>query len=221
VNLKNKFQLVSLIILSSVLFSACTNKNTETNLDLNMNQNTNQNTVTSSSEDNNSAPQNPVITETPTQSTDSAKINTNDTLISIKTKDGEIIAKLYSKETPNTVANFIQKADSGFYKNLTFHRVITGFMAQGGDPTGTGMGGGKQASELNSIPFVRGSFGLARTAETNQVSNDSQFFICFTTEGCQHLTGDYVNFGEVVSGLDILDKIQQGDKIIEITTKTK
>lgn len=220
-NLKNKFQLVSLIILSSVLFSACTNQNTETNLDLNMNQNTIQNTITNSPEDNNSAPQNPVTTQTPAPSTDSAKTNTADTLISIKTKDGEIVAKLYSKETPNTVANFIKKADSGFYKNLNFHRVITGFMAQGGDPTGTGMGGGKQPSELNNIPFVRGSFGLARTAETNQVSNDSQFFICFTTEGCQHLTGDYVNFGEVVSGLDILDKIQQGDKIIDITTKTK
>jgi len=210
VNLKNKFQLISLIIISSVLFSACTSKNTETNLNLNMNQNTNQITPTNSS-----------ITEIPAPSTDSAKTNIEETLISIKTKDGEMIAKLYSKETPNTVANFIKKADSGFYKNLTFHRVITGFMAQGGDPTGTGMGGGKQASELNNIPFVRGSFGLARTAETNQVSNDSQFFICFTTEGCQHLTGDYVNFGEIISGLDVLDKIQQGDKIIDITTKTK
>ena len=175
-----------------------------------MNQNTTQTT-----------PTNPVITEIPAPSTDSAKTNIGETLISIKTKDGEIIAKLYSKETPNTVANFTKKADSGFYKNLIFHRVITGFMAQGGDPTGTGMGGGKQASELNNIPFARGSFGLARTAETNQVSNDSQFFICFTTEGCQHLTGDYVNFGEVVSGLDVLDKIQQGDKIIDITAKTK
>lgn len=220
-NLKNKFQLVSLIILSSVLFSACTNKNTETNLNLNMNQDTTNNSTQENNPDLQNSTITPVVTEIPTPSTDSVKTNTGETLISIKTKDGEIIAKLYSKETPNTVANFIQKADSGFYKNLTFHRVITGFMAQGGDPTGTGMGGGKQASELNNIPFVRGSFGLARTAETNQVSNDSQFFICFTTEGCQHLTGDYVNFGEVVSGLDILDKIQQGDKIIDITTKTK
>jgi len=216
-NLKSDFKIISLVLLSSVLFSACTNKNTETNLNLNMNQDTTKN----SAQETNSVLQNPIITEIPVPSTDSAITDTNDTLISIKTKDGEIIAKLYSKETPNTVANFIKKADSGFYKNLNFHRVITGFMAQGGDPTGTGMGGGKQASELNSIPFVRGSFGLARTAETNQVSNDSQFFICFTTEGCQHLTGDYVNFGEVISGLDVLDKIQQGDKIIDIITKTK
>ena len=216
-NLKNKFQLVSLIILSSVLFSACTNKNTETNLNLNVAQDTTNNPI----QENNSALQNPVVTEIPAPLTDSTKTNTEETFISIKTKDGEIIAKLYSKETPNTVANFTKKADSGFYKNLIFHRVITGFMAQGGDPTGTGMGGGKQASELNNIPFARGSFGLARTGETNQISNDSQFFICFTTEGCQHLTGDYVNFGEVVSGLDVLDKIQQNDTIIDITTKTK
>ena len=138
-----------------------------------------------------------------------------------KTKNGEILIKLYQDKTPNTVANFIKKADSGYYDNLIFHRVIPGFMAQGGDPTGTGMGGGKQDSELNDVPFVRGSLGLARTAETKLVSNDSQFFICFSTSGCQHLTSDYVNFGEVISGLDVLDKINQGDQIIEITTKTK
>ena len=119
------------------------------------------------------------------------------------------------------MANFITKADSGYYDNLIFHRVIPGFMAQGGDPSGDGTGGGKQDSELNDIPFVRGSLGLARTADTKLVSNDSQFFICFTTEGCQHLTSDYVNFGEVISGLDVLDKITQGDKIIGITSKTK
>jgi peptidylprolyl isomerase len=141
--------------------------------------------------------------------------------VSLKTKDGELVLKLYSKETPYTVNNFISKVNSGFYKGLIFHRVIPGFMAQGGDPTGTGTGGNRQKSELNSIPFRRGSLGLARTADTKEYSNDSQFFVCFTTEGCQHLTGDYVNFGEVVSGLDVLDKIIQGDKIIDITSQTK
>jgi cyclophilin family peptidyl-prolyl cis-trans isomerase len=198
-NLRAKFKIIGLVIISSLLFSACTNKYSEQNL--NMNQNTSPN---------------PTVTQDIP-----IKKNTTDTIASIKTKDGEMLIKLYSEETPNTVANFIQKADSGFYNNLIFHRVIPNFMAQGGDPTGTGTGGGKQKSELNDVPFVRGSLGLARTAETNQVSNDSQFFICFNNQGCQHLTGDYVNFGEVVSGLDILDKIKQGDKIIEITTKTK
>lgn len=147
--------------------------------------------------------------------------NVNDSVVALKTKNGQIVIKLYQQQTPNTVTTFLKKVNSGFYNGLTFHRVIAGFMAQGGDPTGTGTGGGRQKSELNNIPFVRGSLGLARTAETKEFSNDSQFFICFTTEGCQHLTGDYVNFGEVISGLDVLDKIEQGDKIIEITSKTK
>lgn len=141
--------------------------------------------------------------------------NTTDSLVSLTTKDGQMVIKLYDKETPNTAKNFRDKVNSGFYNGLIFHRVIPGFMAQGGDPTGTGTGGGKQKSELNKLPFKRGSLGLARTAETDQISNDSQFFICFTNDGCAHLTGEYVNFGEVVSGLDILDKIQQGDKIIK------
>ena len=198
-NLKTKIQFISLIIISSVLFSACTNKNSETNLDLNMNQDTSPTQSVT-----------PIITNVPS----------NDVLVAIKTKDGEIVLKLYSKEAPNTVANFIKKADSGFYKNLTFHRVIGDFMAQGGDPIGTGTGGGQIKSEINTIPFVRGTIGLARGGN-REISNDSQFFICFTTQGCQHLTGDYVNFGEVISGLDVLDKIKQGDKIIDITTKTK
>lgn len=162
----------------------------------------------------------PTMAIIPTSSTSSAKITgtpSADSLVNIKTKDGTITFRLYKNETPKTVANFVSKVQSGFYKGLTFHRVIPGFMAQGGDPSGNGTGGGKQPSELNNIPFVRGTIGLARTAETKMVSNDSQFFICFTTQGCQHLTGEYVNFGEVISGLDVLDKIAAGDKIVDIT----
>ncbi len=144
-----------------------------------------------------------------------------DTIVALKTKNGQIVIKLYKDITPNTVTNFLNKVKSGFYDNLTFHRVIQGFMAQGGDPEGTGNGGGSQKSELNNIPFKRGSLGLARTPVSKEVSNDSQFFICFTTEGCQHLTGDYVNFGEVISGFDVLDQIQQNDKILTITQNTK
>ena len=199
--MNHKIKYLSLIIVSSLFISGCTSKSTtdkNMNLDLPASQPTTNVTVTPN--------------ETQTK---------ENPIVSLKTKDGEILIKLYADKTPNTVANFIKKADSGFYNGLTFHRVIAGFMAQGGDPTGTGMGGGKQNSELNDVPFVRGSLGLARTAETKLVSNDSQFFICFTTEGCQHLTSEYVNFGEVISGLDVLDKIVQGDKIISVTSKTK
>ncbi len=202
--MNQKIKLLSLIIVSSLFISGCSLKKTTDNKN---NQNMDLNTPPTSSAN---------ITVSPTA--DQTKENP---VVSLKTKNGEILIKLYQDQAPKTVANFIQKADSGFYNDLTFHRVIAGFMAQGGDPTGTGMGGGKQDSELNDIPFVRGSLGLARTAETKLVSNDSQFFICFTTEGCQHLTSDYVNFGEVISGFDILDKIVQGDKIISLTSKTK
>lgn len=163
----------------------------------------------------------PTMSKPSSQLSSPTLASSNETFVSINTINGDIVLKLYTKDTPNTVANFINKANAGFYNGLIFHRVIPGFMAQGGDPTGTGTGGGKQKSELNTIPFKRGSVGLARTAETKEYSNDSQFFICFTTEQCQHLTNDYVNFGEVVSGLEVLDKISQGDKIITITSQTK
>ncbi|MDD4027412.1 MAG: peptidylprolyl isomerase, partial [Candidatus Shapirobacteria bacterium] len=166
-NLKNNFKIISLLIVSSLLLSACTNKYADQNL--NMNQINTQSPT--------SAP-----TTIPNTSASSANQNNGETIVSLKTKDGEMLIKLYSKETPNTVSNFINKVNTGFYKGLIFHRVIPGFMAQGGDPTGTGTGGSKQKSELNDIPFVRGSLGLARTAETNQISNDSQFFICYTNE---------------------------------------
>lgn len=165
-------------------------------------------------------PQTPIVSDNKTAS-ESTTTPRSDTIVALDTINGQIVIKLYSKETPNTVATFLKKVNSAFYDGLIFHRVIPGFMAQGGDPTGTGNGGGSQKSELNQIPFKRGSLGLARTPVTKEVSNDSQFYICFTTEGCGHLTGDYVNFGEVISGLDVLDKIVQGDKILKISTTTK
>ena len=189
---------VAIFIISSLLISGCTTKkSTDTNLDLNTMPTSSQTTVIPSKTETNGNP-----------------------VVSLKTKDGEILLKLYQDKAPNTVANFIKKTNDEFYNGLIFHRVIPGFMAQGGDPEGTGMGGGDIKSEINNVPFVRGTIGLAR-GMNKEISNDSQFFICFSTNGCQHLTSDYVNFGEVVSGLDVLDKNNQGDKIIEITTKTK
>lgn len=185
-----------IIFISIIVLSSCTNQKKTDNIDI----------VT--------------LQITPIPTTMDTKTN-SDSLISLTTKDGQMQIKLYDKETPNTAANFRSKVNSGFYDGLIFHRVIPGFMAQGGDPTGTGIGGGKQKSELNNIPFKRGSLGLARTAETNQVSNDSQFYICYTDTGCAHLTGDYVNFGEVISGLEVLDKIAQGDKILKFSSVTK
>lgn len=207
-NIFNKISFF-LIVFSALFLSACSNETSDlgTNIDLNKKISPSIMPTTATSQTTIS----PSIAKTPN----------DEAIVAISTKDGEIVLKLYQKETPNTVKNFINKTNSDFYNGLTFHRVIPGFMAQGGDPTGTGMGGGSQKSELNSIPFKRGSVGLARTPQSKDISNDSQFFICFTTEGCQHLTADYVNFGEVISGFEVLDKIQQGDKIISISSKTK
>jgi len=161
----------------------------------------------------------PQITQPASVSSASANASSEKTesMVTIKTKDGNIVIKLYDKVTPKTVENFLSKIKNKFYDGLTFHRVIPGFMAQGGDPTATGMGGGQIASELNNLPFKKGSLGLARTPASKEISNDSQFFICYDDFGCQHLTGDYVNFGEVTSGFEALNKIENGDKMITVS----
>lgn len=192
---------IFLVIFSAFIFSGCAAKKAPTQSNINLEENI-------------------IPTSTDMKKTTESSKKENSNFVAIKTKDGEIVLKLYADIAPKTVANFISKAESGFYKNLTFHRVIPGFMAQGGDPLGNGTGGGQIKSEINNIPFVRGTIGLARGGN-REISNDSQFFICFSTEGCQHLTGDYVNFGEVVSGLDVLDKIKIGDKILDVVTTTK
>lgn len=198
--MKKTINLSLLIIFSAFFLFGCSKKDQVENTNISLEEN--------------------IIPTSTTMTTSPTKTQTQDNLVAIKTKDGEIVLKLYQDIAPKTVANFISKANSGFYKNLIFHRVIPGFMAQGGDPLGTGTGGGDQKSEMNNVPFVRGTIGLARGGN-REISNDSQFFICFNTQGCQHLTGDYVNFGEVISGLDVLDKIVQGDKILDIVTTTK
>lgn len=192
---------IFLVIFSAFIFSGCATKKAPTQSNINLEENI-------------------IPTSTDMKKTTESSKKESSNFVAIKTKDGEIVLKLYADIAPKTVANFISKAESGFYKNLTFHRVIPGFMAQGGDPLGNGTGGGQIKSEINNIPFVRGTIGLARGGN-REISNDSQFFICFSTEGCQHLTGDYVNFGEVVSGLDVLDKIKIGDKILDVVTTTK
>ena len=133
----------------------------------------------------------------------------------IKTEKGDITLTLYPADAPKTVANFIEKAKSGFYKNLTFHRVED-WVVQGGDPLGTGTGGGNMPTELNNKPFIVGSLGVARGGNI-KISNDAQFFI--TTTDASWLNGQYTNFGIVTNGMDIVKNIEVGDKILEITTE--
>lgn len=131
----------------------------------------------------------------------------------IKTSKGDIVLELYGEDAPYTVANFIKKAEEGSYNNLTFHRV-EGWVIQGGDPLGTGTGGGKMKTEINDKPFVTGSLGVARGMDL-QVSNDAQFFI--TKEDSSHLNSQYTNFGMVKEGMDVVNQIAIGDKILSVT----
>lgn len=137
------------------------------------------------------------------------------TKATIKTEKGDIELTLYSQDAPNTVANFISKAKSGFYNNLIFHRVED-WVIQGGDPDGNGTGGGKILTELNNKPFIIGSLGVARGGDIN-VSNDAQFFV--TKTDALWLNNQYTNFGIVTKGIDIVNNIEIGDRILKIELK--
>jgi peptidylprolyl isomerase len=129
--------------------------------------------------------------------------------IYLDTKDGRITIRLRPDLAPKHVEQIKTLTKQGFYNNVPFHRVIEGFMAQTGDPTGTGTGKSdlpNLPAEFTPTPYRRGSVGMARSQSPN--SANSQFFICF--DGCGPLTGQYTLFGEVVSGMDVVDKIKKG-----------
>lgn len=131
----------------------------------------------------------------------------------IKTTKGDITVNLRADAAPNTVKNFLNKAQNGFYKNLLFHRVED-WVVQGGDPKGDGTGGGQMPTEINPLPFTAGSLGVARRDDI-RVSNDSQFFI--TKTDASWLNQQYTNFGNVTSGMEVVNSMKVGDKILGIT----
>jgi peptidylprolyl isomerase len=127
----------------------------------------------------------------------------------MKTKGGETVIRLRPDLAPKHVAQIQALVKQKFYDGIVFHRVIPGFMAQTGDPTGTGMGGSKLPNipaEFSSEPFVRGTVGMARSQDPN--SANSQFFICFGD--ASFLNGNYTVFGQVVSGMEAIDKLKAG-----------
>lgn len=121
---------------------------------------------------------------------------------------GRVLIELHPELAPKTVARIKELVRKGFYDGLTFHRVIDGFMAQGGDPRGDGTGGSGQniPAEFNSLKHVRGTLSMARAADPN--SADSQFFICLGD--ATFLDGQYTGFGTVLSGMEFVDKIKKG-----------
>ena len=123
---------------------------------------------------------------------------------------GRVVIKLRPDLAPNHVAHVKTLVKKGFYNGTPFHRVIEGFMAQGGDPTGTGTGGSDLPdlkAEFTKTHFVRGTIGAARSSDPN--SANSQFFIMFAP--ASNLDGDYTVWGEVVSGMEFVDKIKKGN----------
>ena len=148
-----------------------------------------------------------------------------DTIV-MKLKTGDVTIKLRSDLAPKHVERFKTLSNQKFFDGIIFHRVIDGFMAQTGDPTGTGTGGSKLPdlnAEFSPEPFKRGTVASARTSDPD--SANSQFFICFYNRSCTSLRGQYTIWGEVVSGMEHVDKITRGeppanpDKILAMRVK--
>jgi len=135
----------------------------------------------------------------------------------LNTNKGTIKYKFYSDDAPKTISRIIELINDGFYDGLTFHRVVPGFVVQGGDPVGNGTGGSGQnlAAEFNKRRHVEGTVAMARAADPD--SADSQFYISLDQH--PHLDGNYTVFGQVTEGLDIIHNIKVGDKMTSISVE--
>jgi peptidyl-prolyl cis-trans isomerase B (cyclophilin B) len=138
----------------------------------------------------------------------------------METDRGTIVLELYPQHAPKTVNNFVFLAREGFYDGLTFHRVISDFMIQGGDPTGSGSGGPgyKFEDEVKDNPLTHET-GVISMANAGPNTNGSQFFITHSPQ--PHLNGNHTVFGKVMQGQDVVDATRQGDRMITVTITEK
>jgi peptidylprolyl isomerase len=134
-------------------------------------------------------------------------------LLILETSQGKVVVAMRPELAPRHVDRIRQLVREGFYDGVVFHRVIDGFMAQTGDPTGTGTGGSgvKLKAEFSKEPHVRGTVSMARSQSPD--SGDSQFFICF--EDASWLNGQYTVWGTVVEGMDNVDKVKRGEPVTD------
>ena len=135
----------------------------------------------------------------------------------IKTEKGDMKVSFYDADAPNTVANFVKLSKDGYYNGLTFHRVLPDFVIQGGCPDGTGAGGPGYSidCELDGENQFHDR-GVLSMAHAGRNTGGSQFFICHSRNNTAHLDRNHTCFGKVTEGLDLIDDIRQGDKILEI-----
>lgn len=136
----------------------------------------------------------------------------------IKTDKGVMKLEFYEKDAPGTVANFVKLAKDGFYDGLTFHRVIPDFVIQGGCPDGTGAGGPGYSidCELDGDNQYHDR-GVLSMAHAGRNTGGSQFFVCHSRTNTAHLDRNHTCFGKVVEGVEVIDEIRQGDKMISVT----
>lgn len=143
----------------------------------------------------------------------------------IKTEKGDIVCELKTKDAPFSVTNFVQLANGGFYKGLTYHRVEPGFVIQGGDPLGNGTGGPGytvKGETTNGLKHTAGALAWARTGDAvnpERRSSGSQFYI--TLASTPFLDNQYTVFGYVVQGMDVVGKIARGDKMLDVSVVAK
>ena len=140
----------------------------------------------------------------------------NNKIATIETDKGIIKFELNEEKAPITTKNFIELAESGFYDGLTFHRVESGFVIQGGDPNGDGTGGSEKTIPLETHPelkHAKGAVAMARSNDPNSAS--SQFYI--TLADVHQLDGNYAVFGKVIDGIDVVESIEVGDKMNKVT----
>lgn len=132
----------------------------------------------------------------------------------IETRKGKLVLDLFAKDVPKTVNNFVFLAREGFYDGVKFHRVIPDFMAQAGDPTGTGSGGPGYAFDDEFTGHKHGT-GTLSMANAGPDTNGSQFFITYSPQ--PHLNGHHSVFGQLIKGMDVLKRIKNGDTMIKVT----
>ena len=154
------------------------------------------------------------IMTAPAKAESTLKAAATENTVIMDTTKGPVTIELMPEIAPQHVERIKTLTSQGFYDGIIFHRVIDGFMAQTGDPTGTGMGGSELPdlpAEFNDTNFGRGVLGMARSSDPN--SANSQFFICF--DDCSFLNGQYTVFGEVTSGMENVDRINRGEPPIK------